>query len=126
MRSRFEERRIRIPYTPEIRADLRQVTKQVTPSGNIRFTAERNADGHADRFWALALAIQAADGIRQQPWRPLAGAGSAKPEVAEATVRKKGFIQQSSDFPTPAIDGRRNAAGNRMAGFGGMQTAIWL
>jgi phage FluMu gp28-like protein len=78
VRSRFEERRIRIPYTPEIRADLRQVTKQVTPAGNIRFTAERNADGHADRFWALALAIHAADGLRQQPWRPIsADAGEA-------------------------------------------------
>lgn len=71
VRSRMEDRRIRIPYTGEIRADLRQVTKQVTPAGNIRFTAERTPDGHADRFWALALAIHAADGVKAQPWRPL-------------------------------------------------------
>ncbi|OJT95189.1 MAG: hypothetical protein BGN83_07550 [Rhizobium sp. 63-7] len=43
-----------------IRADLRSVTKQVTAAGNIRFTAERTPDGHADHFWALALAIHAA------------------------------------------------------------------
>ena len=71
VRSRMEERRIRIPYTAAIRADLRQVTKQVTPAGNVRFTAERTADGHADHFWALALAIHAADGIQDQSWRPL-------------------------------------------------------
>jgi phage FluMu gp28-like protein len=83
VRSRMEERRIRIPYTGEIRADLRQVTKQVTPAGNIRFTAERTPDGHADRFWALALAIHAADGIKAQPWRPLT---PAKPADAPRTL----------------------------------------
>ena len=33
--------------------------KETTASGNIRFTAERNANGHADRFWAVALALHA-------------------------------------------------------------------
>ncbi|WP_425438450.1 hypothetical protein, partial [Roseospirillum parvum] len=32
----------------------------VTVAGNIRFAAERTPDGHADHFWALALAIEAA------------------------------------------------------------------
>jgi phage FluMu gp28-like protein len=31
-----------------------------TSAGNIRFVAESTPDGHADRFWALALAIHAA------------------------------------------------------------------
>ncbi|WP_411037646.1 terminase large subunit domain-containing protein [Shinella sp. BYT-45] len=60
VRSKMEERRLRIPFDKHIRADLRSVTKQVSAAGNIRFTAERTADGHADRFWALALAIEAA------------------------------------------------------------------
>lgn len=60
VRSHMEDRRVRIPYSPPIRADLRSVTKQVTAAGNIRFTAERTPDGHADHFWALALAIHAA------------------------------------------------------------------
>jgi phage FluMu gp28-like protein len=60
VRSRMEDRTLRIPYDPEIRADLRQVSKQTTAAGNIRFTAERTPDGHADRFWALALALHAA------------------------------------------------------------------
>ncbi len=71
IRSRMEERRIRIPYSGPIRADLRQVTKQVTPAGNIRFTAERTPDGHADHFWALGLAIHAADAAPAGNWRPL-------------------------------------------------------
>jgi phage FluMu gp28-like protein len=71
VRSRMEERRLRIPYSGPIRASLRSVTKQVTAAGNIRFTAERTADGHADEFWALALAIHAADGAPAQAWRPL-------------------------------------------------------
>ncbi|WKE65063.1 terminase family protein [Gallaecimonas kandeliae] len=62
IRSAMEERRLRIPHDPKIRADLRQVTKQVTTAGNVRFTAERTPDGHADRFWALGLAIHAAGG----------------------------------------------------------------
>jgi len=60
VRGTMEDRRLRIPYDPRIRADLRSVTKETTAAGNIRFTAERSEDGHADRFWALALAISAA------------------------------------------------------------------
>lgn len=60
VRGRMEDRKLRIPYDPHIRADLRAVTKETTAAGNIRFTAERSEDGHADRFWALALAIHAA------------------------------------------------------------------
>jgi len=60
VRSAMEDRKIRIPYDPAIRADLRQVTKQVTAAGNVRFTAERTVDGHADQFWGLGLAIHAA------------------------------------------------------------------
>lgn len=73
VRGAMQDRRLRLPYDPEIRADLRSVTKQTTSAGNIRFTAERTADGHADRFWALALAIHAVgqnDGLRT--WGALA------------------------------------------------------
>lgn len=60
VRGKMQDRTLRIPYDPAIRADLRSVTKQATATGNIRFTAERTPDGHADRFWALALAVNAA------------------------------------------------------------------
>ena len=60
VRGRMQDKKMRIPYSPEVRSDLRSVTKVTTAAGNIRFTAERSADGHADRFWALALGVHAA------------------------------------------------------------------
>lgn len=59
VRGAMEDRKLRIPHDPKVRSDLRSVTKQTTGAGNIRFTAERTPDGHADRFWALALAVHA-------------------------------------------------------------------
>ena len=56
----MEDRALRIPDDPVIRADLRKVQKVTTAAGNIRFIAESTPDGHADRFWALALALHAA------------------------------------------------------------------
>ena len=67
IRGAMEDRKVRIPYDPKIRAALREVTKQTTAAGNIRFTAERTPDGHADEFWALGLAIQAASQLAAQP-----------------------------------------------------------
>ena len=55
----FESCRIRIPDDRVIISDLRSVKKTVTVAGNIRFDAERDENGHADRFWALALAVHA-------------------------------------------------------------------
>lgn len=77
VRGAMEDRKLRIPYDPKIRADLRSVTKAVTAAGNIRFTAERSVDGHADRFWALALAIHAASSGNAAPWRPIASSAGA-------------------------------------------------
>ncbi len=57
----FEERRIRIPDHAGLRRDIGAVKRIITPAGNVRFDAERTDAGHADRFWALALALAAAD-----------------------------------------------------------------
>lgn len=84
VRGAMEDRTLRIPYDPKIRADLRQVTKQVTPSGNIRFTAERTADGHADHFWALALAKEAASNLSA----PIEFTSSGQPRGSDA----QGFL----------------------------------
>lgn len=87
VRSLMEDRRLRIPYDQHIRADLRSVTKQTTAAGNIRFTAERTPDGHADRFWALALAGHAASTI-------------AVPIEYETTgIKRAGEIAGFSDEP---------------------------
>ncbi len=60
LKGAMEDRILRIPEDPVIRSDLRKVQKTVTAAGNIRFVAESTLDGHADRFWALALAVHAA------------------------------------------------------------------
>lgn len=60
VRTAFEDRAIRIPFDEALKADLRAVKKETTAAGNIRFAADRGTNGHADRFWALALAIAAA------------------------------------------------------------------
>jgi phage FluMu gp28-like protein len=60
VRAAFEDRTIRVPDRKEVRADLRSIRKETTAAGNIRFAADRGKNGHADRFWALALAIHAA------------------------------------------------------------------
>ena len=59
LKGAMEDRKVRIPDEPKIRADLRKVQKVTTAAGNIRFVAESTPDGHADRFWALALALHA-------------------------------------------------------------------
>lgn len=59
VRAAFEDKSIRIPEGKALMADLRAVRKETTAAGNIRFTADRGKNGHADRFWALALAVQA-------------------------------------------------------------------
>ena len=57
---KFENRQIQIPNDDNLVSSIHSIRKVVTPSNNIRFDAERTADGHADEFWALALAIEAA------------------------------------------------------------------
>ena len=58
----FEDRRIRIPASPEVRADLHKLKKTTGPTGTPRFVAESDSAGHADRAWACFLALSAADG----------------------------------------------------------------
>lgn len=60
VRNRMEDKTLRIPDIPSFLSALRKVRKDTTPSGNIRFVAESTDDGHADEFWALALALHAA------------------------------------------------------------------
>jgi hypothetical protein len=61
LKRRLEERRLRIPYDPAIRRALGAVKRYTTPTGHFRFDAARTDEGHADEFWALALACYAAE-----------------------------------------------------------------
>lgn len=58
LRRHFEDRAVYIPPEHKIREDLHSVRKVTTTAGNIRFDVSASeASGHADRFWALALAL---------------------------------------------------------------------
>lgn len=61
VRSAFEDKAIRIPFgDDELIADLRKIRKETTAAGNVRFVADSDDAGHADRFWSLALSLHAA------------------------------------------------------------------
>ncbi len=46
-------------------AQIHAIKGRVLPSGKVSFDAERNARGHADKFWSVALACQ-----RERPIAP--------------------------------------------------------
>lgn len=57
----FEDKKLRIPQGKrELREDLHSLKKLTTATGGVRFDAERSGNSHADRTWALFLAINAA------------------------------------------------------------------
>lgn len=56
----IQERRVRIPDDAELRDDLRLVRRIAIVGGADRIETQRGASGHADRFWAAALGLEAA------------------------------------------------------------------
>jgi phage FluMu gp28-like protein len=87
MKRLFEDRSIRIPDHRPLRSDIASLNRVVTSAGNIRFDAERGEDGHADRFWALALALQAAGRSSVR----VAGASGWEDESPELGTHESGF-----------------------------------
>jgi hypothetical protein len=61
VRAKMEKGHFLLPDDPEVRRDLHMVRRTYTDLGKVRFEAPRTKDGHADRFWGAALAINAAD-----------------------------------------------------------------
>lgn len=97
----FERGVIKIPNDPEIRKDLHMVRRTVTAAGNVRFEAPRTKDGHADRFWALGLALHAADKTAASAWswaggledeKKLAGKVPQDKETRRAAARRKAEV----------------------------------
>ena len=57
LKEKFQDRRTRIPSgDPALRADLHAIKSQVGATGQRRLVADGDTDGHADRFWAAAMA----------------------------------------------------------------------
>lgn len=84
-KERFEDRRIRIPMGDlPLRADLHKLRKISGPTGTPRFVAERD-DDHADRTWAIFLAINAAAGMDGARWQPM----NAPPQGSRTMLDEK-------------------------------------
>lgn len=83
LRRQFEDRTLRIPADRHVREDLHRIKRLPSTTGHFRFDAERNDQGHADRYWALALAVAAGSlgvvprirGFAETPKRAVAAVG---------------------------------------------------
>lgn len=63
LKENLDDQGSRIPATNTIRNSLHSVKKYATTTKHFRYDAERtDATGHADHFWAKALAVHAAQG----------------------------------------------------------------
>lgn len=95
LKDRLQARRLILPGVPEAgRAelidDLRAVKMEPGAGGVPRLLAERDGRGHADRFWALALAVSAA--------------GEGVPVYGYESVARRTFAPRFDD-----LDGRSRA-----------------
>jgi phage FluMu gp28-like protein len=63
----FEENSItlEVELDSDAREDLRKPEKITSPGGRVSIAAVRDGAGHADHFWALALAVRAATQVFQ-------------------------------------------------------------
>lgn len=61
LKESMQDRKTRIPAGDAVlRSDLHSIKSQVGITGTRRLVADGDSDGHADRFWAAALATSAA------------------------------------------------------------------
>jgi len=68
LKERFQDRRLRIAAGDvHLRSDLHAIQKVVGSTGIARLVADGETDGHADRFWAYALAASGAE-TEYQPY----------------------------------------------------------
>ena len=59
MKILLQRRDIVLPKQRDLVAQIHSIKRRVLPSGKVSFDAERTGrGGHADRFWAIALACQ--------------------------------------------------------------------
>jgi phage FluMu gp28-like protein len=63
----LQRRNLDLPRNRDLVGQIHSIKKRVLPSGNVTFDAERNEQGHADRFWAMALACQTERGGGRRP-----------------------------------------------------------
>jgi len=86
VRGAMERRELLIPDSDEIRRDFHSVRRTYTDLGKQTFGAPRGPLGHADRFWAAALALDAA----REAWDGLKASDIATPGQQTRLERPSG------------------------------------
>lgn len=56
-KQKFEDKKLRLPIDTKLRSDIHSIKKSLSATGRPIFNADRDENGHADRAWALFLAI---------------------------------------------------------------------
>lgn len=84
----FQDRAIRIPADQTIRESLHKIRKTATAAGNVRLEAESDDAGHADEFWACALAAHAAHAPKAY-FAPTTFGGARADALADRPRRKR-------------------------------------
>ncbi len=62
----FENEEVSIPRDRELISQIHSIKKTATDAGYSRYDTEKNEKHHADRYWALALAVHAAGVTRSR------------------------------------------------------------
>jgi len=84
-RRNFEQKTLRTPEDRYLRTAIHAIRRIPTAAGHFRFDAERSEAGHSDEFWALALALLAADGRKLE-------LGMTPSRVESTYSQTKGFM----------------------------------
>ena len=106
LKERMEDRSLLIPEgNPLLRADLHAIKSVIGPTGIRRLVAEGETDGHADRFWAAALAC--------------AGAGDRTPEYGYTPARQSPARARARSFLFPDHSDDERAADRDSGALGG-------
>lgn len=92
LKETMQDRRARLPAGDRaLRADLHAIKSVVGVTGARRLIADGDSDGHADRFWAGALAVSAArEGPRVYGYQPAPRPGLTGAAEAEALFETDG------------------------------------
>lgn len=93
----LERREFLLENDREFHAQIHSIKRTPTSGGNFRYDAERNEKGHADSFWAWALANHAATDAKKIGF------------YAQYASQKQNFAIQSSVVST---NNRQNTLGN--------------
>lgn len=74
----MQQRKLPIPVERDLSYQIRSIKRKVTQSNNMVFDTDRNEKHHADKFWALALAVNAAlnPPVKRRPAPPPASYSS--------------------------------------------------